>query len=362
MDDLLFKNIPAEGFDPNCGFTDRISNPTPSRNSQSNRGSNPSKPDDRLSSWHERPRNSDDYSEPTDRLSNATPRRRNIASDASVHQSQSNEYAESDRMSTVVGSRLSNINSDRGASSVSPQVTSDTNGFGAYSDAADRMSSVSPTRRRSSDGVSVPPPISAGVVEEQRKVDVIDFSRASNPTPTRRESTSSPYETFSDLPIDGDSRASNPTPTRRRQNAFVEQPVTFASLGSEIPEEVNRISNPTPTRRDTRGNLDSTVQPSADSDIQSRMSSTTPTRREKNIINPFVDSTDESTEPLSFSSADDPYGVGSPFSADDSRASNPTPTRRQQVQGTPIQNDNSYFSDDRLSNCAPSNRKRGGTE
>lgn len=362
MDELLFKNIPAEGFDPNCGFTDRISNPTPSRNSQGNGGSDPSKPDDRLSSQQERPSSSADYSEPTDRLSNATPRRRNIAPDAPIHQSRSNAYAESDRMSTVVGSRLSNINSDRGASSVSPQVASNTNEFGAYSDVADRMSSVSPTRRRKGDGVPVPPPIPAGVVEEQRTVDVTDFSRASNPTPTRRESTSSPYETFSNLPIDGDSRASNPTPTRRRQDAFVEQPVTFASLGSEMPEELNRISNPTPTRRDARENPGFTVQPSTDFDIQSRMSSTTPTRREKNIINPFVDSIDENTELLSFSSADDPYGVDSPFGADDSRASNPTLTRRHQVQETPIQNEKSDFSDDRLSNCAPSNRKRGGIE
>ncbi|MCM1508167.1 MAG: hypothetical protein NC177_13715 [Ruminococcus flavefaciens] len=362
MDDLLFKNIPTEGFDPNCGFTDRISNPTPSRNSQSNGVSSVSKPDDRLSSWHERPRNSTGYSEPTDRLSNATPSRRNTVPNYPVDQGRASSFDESDRMSSVVGSRLSNTNSDRGNLSVSPQAAPVANGFNTYDDMADRMSSISPTRRGSSDGISVPPPLPAGEVEEQRTVDATDFSRASNPTPTRRESTSNPYETFSDLPIDGDSRVSNPTPTRRRQNAFVEQPVTFASFGSEIPEEVNRISNPTPTRRDTSGILGSTIQTSKDSDIQSRMSSTTPTRREKNIINPFVDSTDERTEPLSFSSADDPYGVSSQFGAEGSRASNPTPTRRQQVQETPIQYDNSNFSDDRLSNCAPSNRKRGGTE
>ena len=31
MDDLVFKNIPVEGFDPQSGFSDRVSNPTPSR-------------------------------------------------------------------------------------------------------------------------------------------------------------------------------------------------------------------------------------------------------------------------------------------------------------------------------------------
>lgn len=362
MDDLLFNNIPAEGFDPNCGFTDRISNPTPSRNSQCSGVSTASIPDDRLSSQQGRTSSSAGYSEPTDRLSNATPTRRNITPNAPVHQSNSNVYDESDRMSTVVGSRLSNTNSDRGTSSVLPQTTSATNRFGAYSDVADRMSSVSPTRRRCNEGVPPPPPIPSGVVEEQRTVDATDFSRESNPTPTRRESTSNPYETFSNLPIDGDSRTSNPTPTRRRQNAFAEQPVTFASLGSEISEEVDRISNPTPTRRDARRNMDFAAQPSTDSDIQSRMSSTTPTRREKNTINPFVDSIEDRTEPLSFSSVDDAYGVSSRFSADESRASNPTPTRRQQSQEVPIQNDNFDFSDDRLSNCAPSNRKRGDTE
>ena len=31
MNDLIFKNIPAEGFDTENGFTERVSNPTPSR-------------------------------------------------------------------------------------------------------------------------------------------------------------------------------------------------------------------------------------------------------------------------------------------------------------------------------------------
>ena len=31
MSDLVFKHIPKEGFDPNTGFSERTSNPTPSR-------------------------------------------------------------------------------------------------------------------------------------------------------------------------------------------------------------------------------------------------------------------------------------------------------------------------------------------
>ena len=33
MSDLVFKHIPEEGFDPDMGFSERTSNPTPSRRS-----------------------------------------------------------------------------------------------------------------------------------------------------------------------------------------------------------------------------------------------------------------------------------------------------------------------------------------
>ncbi|MBE6843101.1 MAG: hypothetical protein E7510_09785 [Ruminococcus sp.] len=165
MGDLSFKDIPSEGFNSDCGFTDRISNPTPSRKS--------SVVDDRIS--NPVPRESD-----FDRLSNATPtRKRNNDTD----------------VSTVP------------FSSDDKRVMSDaSNCFRASNPTPDR-------RKRGADSFQVPK-------SDEQASD--SYSRASNPTPTRRRRSelSSPPVTFSSLGADVSddvSRASNPTISNRRR-------------------------------------------------------------------------------------------------------------------------------------------------
>lgn len=351
MDDLLFKNIPAEGFDPNCGFSERISNPTPSRTAAV---------DDRLSSTQTRESVSTGYSDDSDRLSNATPTRRTVAPTIPSPPNSPCSFDGSDRMSSATDrSRMSNTSSERTTSTF---TTSQPTSFGnatEYSDIADRMSSATPTRRRSADSVPVPPPTVLN--DGQRGLSEVDDSRASNPTPTRRGRTDNPFEVPNSYipPVDSDSRVSNPTPTRRRQSGSSEPPVTFSSLGVEVPDDVGRASNPTPTRRSSVSAVPPISEQSGisisatEDDIQSRMSSPTPTRRTQHgFVSPFVDDSSVQTKPLSFASATDPYGV------DDSRASNPTPTRRDSQSQSIFQDEGFGFNDDdRMSSCTPSSRK-----
>lgn len=286
MEDLLFKNIPAEGFDPNCGFTDRISNPTPSRsNTESATGHEQRPPVDnnRLSNVQTRDSSITGYSDVTDRLSNATPSRRNLSTE-SIPQSTQSTYNDNERMSST-----------------------------------------------------------------------FDASRASNPTPSRRVAVSS--SSYASPSADDYSRASNPTPTRRFQNVFSESPVTFPNVITET-EDLSRASNPTPTRRSTENIYEySTASQNATvlaEDVESRLSNTIPTRRERECSSPFFDS--DTAESLTFESADNPYGVGVPSGISDSRASNPTPTRRT-AQTSPVQEEGFNFDNDRLSNYTPSQHK-----
>lgn len=83
MSDLVFKHIPEEGFDPNTGFSERTSNPTPSRRSSVD-GSIPTAPteennsDLRLSHPMPSGRSGEDLEAATidSRASNPTPTRR----------------------------------------------------------------------------------------------------------------------------------------------------------------------------------------------------------------------------------------------------------------------------------------------
>ena len=83
MSDLVFKHIPKEGFDPNTGFSERTSNPTPSRRSSVD-GSIPTAPteennsDLRLSHPMPSGRSGEDLEAATidSRASNPTPTRR----------------------------------------------------------------------------------------------------------------------------------------------------------------------------------------------------------------------------------------------------------------------------------------------
>lgn len=285
MDDLLFKNIPAEGFDPDCGFTNRASNPTPSRTS--------APIDDRLSNPLLSNSSSAGYSDASDRLSNATPTR---------------------RASVVVATSHSNFG-----------------GISDRPDEIDRMSSATPTRRMVNNVASSITPLPSD--DGQRMLDVPDALRASNPTPTRRSSAVNPFEVPKEIERsdDSDSRASNPTPTRRRGSVPSEPPITFASLGVEVYDDVSRASNPSPTRKNPCvaelpiSSVSSVVAQTPKEDEGSRMSVPTPSRRTQvEFKDVDVDEDSVQQETFSFASVDSSYGISS-----DSRASNPTTSNRK---------------------------------
>ncbi len=285
MDDLLFKNIPAEGFDPDCGFTNRVSNPTPSRTSASI--------DDRLSNPLLNNSSSAGYSDASDRLSNATPTR---------------------RASVAVDTPHSNFG-----------------GISDRPDEIDRMSSATPTRRMVNNVASAITPLPSD--DGQRILDAPDALRASNPTPTRRSSAVNSFEAEKEIERsdDSDSRASNPTPTRRRESVLSEPPITFASLGVEVYDDISRASNPSPTRRNPCvattpvSSISSVTAQVLNGDEESRMSVPTPSRRTQvEFKGVDVDDGSVQQETLSFASVDSSYGV-----SNDNRASNPTTSNRK---------------------------------
>lgn len=298
MDDLVFKNIPAEGFDPQSGFSDRVSNPTPSRNGGTVDAPEdefvvPVSESDRLSNPSIRTGNGDmSFSGEISRLSNPTPSRKQSPVDDTVK-----PVIQDDSPTHVVDefSRASNPTpTRRSANSVQPFNDSDTDvesvpNVAAIDDPYSRASNPTPTRRRRS-ASEVPEPVLYGVIPD------VDISRASNPTPRRRAG---------EIPITPDTSGTDPM-------AFVPDK-TFS-----------RASNPTPTRRGGSA-----------------------------PIIPEDPSIADDSSSLSFSSVTDPYGSGI---AEDSRASNPTPTRR--IFGTDTApSDDDYDDSNRLSNISPSSRK-----
>lgn len=296
MDDLVFKNIPVEGFDPQSGFSDRVSNPTPSRS-----GAVVGVPEDeisvpvsdsRLSNPSVRSGNNDmSFSGDASRLSNPTPSRKPTSKvDMEEQGSEADTISVTDPLS-----RASNPTpTRRGSRSISP-------GDAVFS------------------GAGFVPDVS---------VNDDPYSRASNPTPTRRRRNSAAVSS-TDAPVFGTaagvnlSRASNPTPRRRATMDNSDQPNT-ESMSFVADEPFSRASNPTPTRR---GNT-AVVMPQE-----------------------FI-SSDENAS-LSFASVTDPYGAGR---TEDSRASNPTPTRRL-FGSDSAPTDDEYDDSSRLSNISPSSRK-----
>lgn len=225
MEDLLFKDIPAEGFDPNCGFTDRISNPTPTRSNIESAAVHQqcSTVDDRMSNAQTGDNDITGYSSNTDRLSNATPSRRN-SSNRSTSQSIQTNYNSSEEISSAFD--------------------------------ASRASNPTPSRRAS---------VSSSVSSPED-----DYSCPSNPTPTRRfqDAFVEPPIMFPDAVTEAEesyNRPSNPTPTRRGSrvsssffNSDTAESLTFEStddpygVGVQSGVVENRASNPMPTRRTTQ--------------------------------------------------------------------------------------------------------------
>ncbi len=291
MSDLVFKNIPAEGFDPQTGFSERLSNSTPSRShtftdTPTNEISTPIS-DDRLSNLSVRPRNNDmDFSEDMSRLSTPTPSHKQmLITDENETISQMNMSSETDPLS-----RASNPTPTRrrAKSNFDASVSEKRSAFEVFAadDPYSRVSLPTPTRREINFTPLPDAPISG-------TIDGVDMNRVSNPTPRRRDTgenqglpDSVPMNFVADEHF---SRASNSTPTRRCDNAAVipeESSVidetlslSFASVTDSYDKELTedaRASNPTPTRRI----FGSDNAPSNDEyDDNSRLSNISPSSR-----------------------------------------------------------------------------------
>ena len=302
MDDLLFRNIPAEGFDPTATM-DRASNPTPSR------ATTPSTPlQDDITTF------------------SLESQLANLGASA--------ESAVPTLSSFTGDARLSNPTSTIHpvTAPVTPQVAEfDTNPNQQPAERSERASNPTPTRRNDTPTQPIP-----DVTVSPIPVQVGDaYSRASNPTPTRRtvdapipDTGSSP--SFSEaVGLSLDNRPSNPTPRRRVSNtASPSSPIIADSQmsGTITDEALSRASNPTPTRR----RLSSQPQ--------------------------FLGELPQSVEPLALSGTSTSFSV--PVSSD-SRASNPTPTRRRGMTDQAANNGSDVFDDpsSRLSNPTSSNRR-----
>lgn len=301
MDDLLFKNIPAEGFDPTSA-TDRASNPTPSR-----MGTPSPPPQDDIMTF---------------------------SLESQLANLGASTESESPTLSSFTGdARLSNptatVHSVAGsATSESDELSSNPNQHPI--ERSERASNPTPTRRGASpvqplpDATVSPLPVQHGDI----------YSRASNPTPTRRTVDAPVLDTastpsFSEaIGLSPDNRPSNPTPRRRASNTASSSfpNIADSQLSETLPDEaLSRASNPTPTRRRS-------------SQLQFPIEQSQP-------VEPFA--TPAATESFS-----------APVSSD-SRASNPTPTRRRGTIDQAANNGSDTFDDpsSRLSNPTSSNRR-----
>ena len=381
MDDLVFKNIPAEGFDA-LSATDRASNPTPSK-----LDSEPVEEQDEIMTFSlesqlanlaaqtQAPTSSPVTPVTADplRLSNTS---------SPLRQQTSSPIQESTEFASIAvqvpadqGGRASNPTVTR--ESLTPDVpmqSSPTYQQNNGDAASRRASNPTPSRRRT---VIDPPIVDAPEIHAPSSIDIEANSRASNPTPTRRSHNGQdavpPFVPEPTIPVAGmvDNRPSNPTPRRRGNTATVPQTITVQdiSIGTPIPVEISsRASNPTPTRRGSASTP--SIPSSAPSGVQqdqsssmpsmaapvsdSRASNPTPTRRGTAPAQSFPSSTPSSIQ----------QGQPSPVPStaapvSDSRASNPTPTRIGMVVPSVTDDTaNSSFGDDnsRLSN--PSTTRR----
>lgn len=301
-DDLVFKNIPAEGFEPQTGLPDRFSNPTPSRIGAVSETSQDEIPEPTFESRLSNPsvrtgRGSTSFSDESLRLSNPTPSRR---TEPTVEKFASKVPA------------------------VEPTVA----------EPFSRASNPTPTRRGAK-------PISP-------------FDTAA---PETQEFSASPVSTIWEELY---SRVSNPTPTRRRGNMSAESVKDSAWFGVVTDVDISRASNSTPRRRGSETTAAPTIEPETSSlcfvpdETFSRASNPTPTRRGSiSPITPDISPIIEEMPLLSFSSITDPYGAGL---TEDSRSTNLMPTRRV-FESDETPSDDDYNDNSRLSNITPSSRR-----
>lgn len=299
MGDFVFKNIPTEGFDPEAGFIDRVSNPTPSRKSYTSEVTQ-----------------FDEQSDvPVNRLSNPSVR-------SAAHNM--NLPDDTPRISNSFPTKRVTVQEDEVL--VLPEEAS-------YD--SSRASNPTPTRR----GYTPVSPFYRDVPVVKSPIPVLSddpYSRASNPTPTRRRSSKSTFADNEKATADTligteNDRVSNPTP-RRRDNSSLNfsEPTTMNNAASVSlnDESLLRASNPTPTRRNGMS-----VQP-------------VPTEKYEKDAEPV----------LSFSGLSnlDRSGV-----IGLERESNPTPTRRIFSMEAPPSDDedDNNENDNRFSNYTPTHRR-----
>lgn len=375
MDDLVFKNIPAEGFDA-LSATDRASNPTPSKLNPE-----PVEEQDEIMTFSldsQLANLSAQMQNPTSvpvapvtadpsRLSNtSSPLRQQTPPQIQ----ESTEFASiAVQVPTDQGGRASNPTVTR--ESMIPEVpmqSPPTYQQNSGDAASRRASNPTPSRRRTVEDSHI---ADIPEIHAPSSIDIEANSRASNPTPTRRAHDGQDVEPSfvpePTVPVAGmvDNRPSNPTPRRRGNTATVPQtpPVQEISIGTPIPVEISsRASNPTPTRRGAvlaqslPGSTSSSIQQDQSSLVpsmavpvsDSRASNPTPTRRGSAPAQSLPSSTPSSIQQDRSSSVP---SMAVPVS--DSRASNPTPTRRGMVVPSVADDTaNSSFGDDnsRLSN------------
>ena len=162
MSDLIFKHIPEEGFDPNTGFSERTSNPTPSRRSSVD-GSIPTAPteennsDLRLSHPMPSGRSGEDLEAATidSRASNPTPTRRRTMTSV---ESDVVSYEGDSRPSNPTPTRQRTGNTPIPEKPVSLSFSSVGGAYGANNTDGGRASNPTPTRRTFDVGNAAPEP------------------------------------------------------------------------------------------------------------------------------------------------------------------------------------------------------------
>ena len=245
MDDHTIKNVPADGFSTETGFTERVSNPSSSRRSVEIIQSTPQQmyPQDY-------PRDS--------RLSNPTPTRRKRGNNGTV-------------------------------SSASVSIVDD---------AHSRLSNPTQTRRKHGNNGTVSS-VSVSTVDDTRL-------RLSNPTQTRRSQQSqnktSDFSSFGVIPNSEMSRASNPTPRRRKT-------AEESSLTDSVSEQQFFYQAPINSESENEISSDSEQKQSDFLSTPIISESTPEKKDNIPLVTPIFEKKSEENVSLSFASVDNPYGI-----------------------------------------------------
>lgn len=250
MDDLIFKNIPTEGFDTESRFTERVSNPTPSRKNStiSSADTSFSVSEQYCSNYStENPSaQPQDFSQDS-RLSNPTPtRRRRISNET---------------MSAPVISGVSADDYNSRLSSATPtrrcrqEENTNNSSFGVISGVESSRNSNPTPRRRGNSFVSeiLPPPKT-----EQRQSDSYQ-TRLEVSEPSESTYNIPPINSVSDQAEDDEeslSFASVDNPYGVEENnirisvpPIVRKPFESETISDSNNADNNRLSNYTPTHR-----------------------------------------------------------------------------------------------------------------